>query len=266
MEYRRNEIRAGVFLLFSFVILVVMVFAVSDIQSLFKKKKDVKVIFAFSDGIEKNAPVRYSGMKIGKVKKVRVAPEQNDRIEVTLSVYSDTAVKKDTRAAIKTLGLVGGKYVELSGGGAQTGLLGDDEVLKGEESLKLEDLTKAALDVVGKLQNVAANLDRALGDPHLAKSLKATVGNLHEVSSNIRTMTSNKEEVADGLKQLPELLKKLDESAASLKALAQKSDAMVDENRKNINIMLENFRDITQNLKETTADVKEHPWKLIRKP
>jgi ABC-type transporter Mla subunit MlaD len=34
MEYRRNEIRAGVFLLVSFAILVVMIFAVSDIQSL----------------------------------------------------------------------------------------------------------------------------------------------------------------------------------------------------------------------------------------
>ena len=39
MEYRRSEIRAGAFLLTSFVILVVMVFAVSDVQSLFRKKK-----------------------------------------------------------------------------------------------------------------------------------------------------------------------------------------------------------------------------------
>ncbi len=266
MQYRRNEIRAGVFLLLSFVILVVMVFAVSDIKSLFKRKKEVRVVFAFSDGIEKNAPVRYSGMKIGKVENVRVAPEQNDRIELTLSVYSDTVVKTDTRAAIKTLGLVGGKYVELSGGSAESKPLGPKDVLRGEESLKMEDLTKAALDVVGKLQNIATNLNRALGDPELAKSLKTTVHNLQEVSANIKVMTSSKDEVAQGLKNLPELLKKLDDSATNLKTITEKSDKIVGDNRKNIDAMLQSFRDMAQNLKETTDDVKTHPWKLIRKP
>ncbi|OGW34264.1 MAG: hypothetical protein A2010_00075 [Nitrospirae bacterium GWD2_57_9] len=266
MEYRRTEIRAGIFLSLSFVMLVVMVFAVSDIQSLFKKKKEVTVLFSFSDGIEKNAPVRYSGMKIGKVESVRVAPEHNDQIEVLLSVYRDTVVKKDTRAAVKTLGIVGGKYVELSGGTREAKLLEPGEVLRGEESLKLEDLTKAALDVVGKLQNIATNLNRALGDPEMAKSLKTTVQNLQEATANIKVMTSNKEEVALALKNLPELLKKLDESAANLKAVTEKSDKLVGENRKNVDAMLQSFRDMAQNLKETTDDVKSHPWKLIRKP
>ncbi len=259
MEYRRNEIRAGIFLLVSFAILVVMVFAVSDIKNVFRKKKEVKVLFSFSDGIEKNAPVRYSGMKIGKVESVRVAPEHNDRIEVTLNVYSDTVIKQDTRASIKTLGLVGGKYVELSGGTPESRQLRDGEVLRGEESLKLEDLTKSALDVVAKLKNIATNLDRTLGDPALTKSLKATVENLQEVTANVKVMTSSKEEVAQGLKSLPELLKKLDENAANLKAITEKSDKILGDNKKNIDAMI-------QNLKETTDDVKSHPWKLIRKP
>jgi phospholipid/cholesterol/gamma-HCH transport system substrate-binding protein len=266
MEYRRSEIRAGVFLLLSFIILAVMVFAVSDIQSLFKKKKEVKVLFSFSDGVEKNAPVRYSGMKVGKVENVRVAPEHNDQVEMTLSVYRDTVIKQDTKAAIKTLGLVGGKYVELSSGTPEARPLGPDEALKGEESLKLEDLTKAAFTVVGKLTNIATNLDRMLGDPAISKSLKATVQNLQEVSANIKIMTSSKEEVAEGLKNLPELLKKLDESANNLKTITDKTDKLVGENRKNIDAMMESFRDMAKNLKETSEDVKAHPWKLLRKP
>ncbi|HUJ19503.1 MAG TPA: MlaD family protein [Nitrospirota bacterium] len=266
MDYRRTEIRAGIFLLLAFVILVIMVFAVSDVQSLFKKKKEVSVLFAFSDGIEKNAPVRYAGMKVGKVENVRVAPAQNDRIEVTLSVYSDTAIQKDTRAAIKTLGLVGGKYVELSGGTPGSSLLGPNESLVGEEPLKLEDVTKAALDVVAKLQNIATNLNRALGDPELARSLKTTVQNLQEASGNIKVMTASKDDVAQTLKNLPALVKKLDESATSLQALTKKTDALVGENKKNVDAMMQSLRDTAQNLKETTDDVKSHPWKLLRKP
>ncbi len=266
MEYRRSEIRAGVFLLLSFIIVVVMVFAVSDIQSLFKKKKEVKVMFTSSEGIEKNAPVRYSGMKVGKVERVRVATEQNEQIEVTLSVYQDTVIKQDTKAAIKTLGLVGGKYVELSSGTPQAPPLGPGEVLKGEEALKIEDLTKAAFDVVGKLTHIAGNLDKMLGDPALSNSLKATIKNLQEVSANIKVMTSNKEEVAQGLKNLPELLKKLDESATKLKALTEKSDKIVGDNKKNIDEMVEHFRDLGQNLKDASEKIKQEPWRLLRKP
>ena len=204
MEYRRQEIRAGVFLLFSFVVLAVMVFAVSDIKSLFKQKKEVKALFAFSDGIEKNAPVRYSGMKIGKVENVRVAPEQRTTIEVTLSVYSDTVIKKDARAAIKTLGLVGGKYVELSGripGGAAA--RARTRFCDGEEALKIEDMTKAALDVVAKLRNIATNLDHTLGDPATDPVAQDHDGKSAGGTANVKVMTSSKAEVAQGLKNLP---------------------------------------------------------------
>jgi len=266
MEYRRSEIRAGVFLLLSFAVLVVMVFAVSDIPSLFKKKKQVTVLFLFSDGIEKDAQVRLSGIKVGKVAKIRVAPERADKIELTLDVFSDTVIKGDAKAAIKSLGLVGGKYVELTAGTPQAPLLGPEGTIIGEESLKLDDLTKVAIDVAGKLRNIATNLDSLLGDPALAKSLKTTVQNLQEVSANIKVMTSSKEEVAQGLKNLPELLKKLDESANNLKALTEKSDKLVGENRKKVDDMVEHFRDMGKNLKDASEEIKQEPWKLLRKP
>lgn len=266
MEYRRQEIGAGIFLLVSFVIVVVMIFAVSDIQSLFRKKKDLKALFLYSDGIEKNAQVRFSGLKIGKVTHIRVAPEYGDKVELSLSVYSDTVIKKDTRAAIKTLGLVGGKYVELTGGSAKSPDLKPGDVLIGEESFKLEDLTKAGLEVVEKMKNIANNLNRMLGDPQTTKAIQAIVGNLQETSSNLKDMTAGKEEVAQGLKNLPEIMKKLDETTTNLKALTEKSDKLVGENSKKIDDTLENVRKMTQNLKDATEDVKKAPWKLLRKP
>jgi phospholipid/cholesterol/gamma-HCH transport system substrate-binding protein len=266
MDYRRSEIRAGIFLLASFLIFAIMVFAVSDVGSLFRRKKDVRVLFSFSDGIERKAPVRYSGMKIGTVKSVRVAPEHEDRIELTLRVYQDTVIKEDSRAAIKTLGLVGGKYVDITSGSPGAKPLAPGEVLHGEESLKIEDLTRAGLEVVQKLRKIADNLHGVLGDPAVAKSLKATISNLQEVSSNIKTMTSSKDEVAAALKTMPELLKKLDETATNLKNVTEKTDKVVGDNKKNIDATLENVKEMTKNLKETTEDVKKHPWKLLRKP
>ncbi|MFA5074402.1 MAG: MlaD family protein [Nitrospirota bacterium] len=266
MEYRRDEIRAGIFLLISFSILVVMVFAVSDIQSLFKKKKDIRVLFQYSDGIEMDAPVRFSGVKIGRIKNIRVAPELGDRAELTLSIYRDTVIKTDTKASIRTLGLVGGKYVELTGGSPQAKPLPPDAVLVGEESMKLEDITKIAVDVIARLNKIAENLDRVLGDPAIARSLRTTIQNLHETTDNIKVMTSSKEEVARGMKMLPDILKKLDESSNNLKAITERTDKLIGDNRKNIDLMIEGFTDMSKNLKEASEDVKRHPWKLLRKP
>lgn len=266
MEYRKNEIRAGIFLLTAFVVFAVMVFAVSDIQSLFKTKKWFKVQFTFSDGIEKNAQVRISGIKIGKVTDIRVVPDKGDLVELTLSVYDDAVIKEDAKAAIKSLGLVGGKYVELSGGTAAAKPLKQGAVLRGEESLKMDDLTKAGMDVVAKLRHIAENLDRVAGDPALAKSIKATVANLENATANVKTMTSSKEEVALALKSLPGLIKKLDESVANLRDLSDKTDALMGENRKQIDATMDNVRDLTNNVKEFTAEVKREPWKLLRKP
>ncbi len=243
-----------------------MVFAVSDIQSLFKKKKEMHLLFQYSDGIEKNAQVRYSGIKIGKVTNIRMAPEFGDKIELTLSIYSDAVIKSDTKAAIKTLGLVGGKYVELTGGTPQAKELAPGGTLMGEESFKLEDLAKAGLEVVAKLKNVANNLDRMLGDPATTKSIKTIVQNLQDTTENIKVMTSSKEEIAQGLKNLPAILKKLEDTTATLKTITEKADNLVGDNRKKIDDTLENVTQITQNIKELTAEVKKAPWKLIRKP
>ncbi len=266
MDYKRSEIGAGIFLVVSFCILTVMVFAVSDIQSLFKKKKEMHILFHYSDGIEKNAQVRYSGIKIGKVSNIRAAPEYGDKVELTISVYSDAVIKTDTRAAIKTLGLVGGKYVELTGGTPQAQELAQGGTLTGEESFKLEDLTKAGLEVVAKLKNIANNLDHILGDPATSKNIKLIVKNLQDTTENIKVMTASKEEITQGLKNLPAITKKLDETTTSLKTLTEKADSLVGDNKKKIDDTLANVREITENIKEMTAEVKKAPWKLIRKP
>jgi len=270
MEYKKNEIRAGVFLLASFVIFVVMIFAVSDVGSLFKKRKDVKAYFSLSDGIEKNAQVRLAGIKIGKVTGIRVAPERKGQVELTLSIYDDAAVKEDSQASIKTLGLVGGKYVELTTGSPDAALIKPGGIIEGEESFKMEDLTKAGLEVVGKLRHIAASMDRLVGDPALARNIKSAVQNVQDVTANVKELTAslneNKASLTDSLKRLPDITKKLDETLANLKALSEKSDATLADNRKQIDAAMANVKEISQNVKELTDEVKKHPWKLLRKP
>jgi phospholipid/cholesterol/gamma-HCH transport system substrate-binding protein len=273
MEYRKNEIRAGVLILTAFVVGVVMLFSVSDLQGIFKKRTQYKVLFSSNDGLEKHANVRISGIRIGRVSDMRVVPELGNKVELTLDVYSDAVIKDDVKVSIKTLGLVGKKYVDISGGSPNAKPLAPGAVLYGEESLKLEDLTRMAMDVADRLKGVAQNVEkivrnveRTVGDPALAKNVKGAVQNVNDITENVKVMTASKDEVAQTLKNLPELLKKVDAAVANLKEITDKADTIVGENRKNVDATMANVKEITQNLKDLTADVKSHPWKLIRKP
>jgi len=273
MEYRKNEIRAGILLLTSFAIAVVMLFAVSDLQGMFKKRKEYKVLFQSNEGLEKNANVRISGIRIGRVSNMRVVPELGGKVELTLDVFDEAVIKEDMKVSIKTLGLVGKKYVDFSGGTPGSKPLKPGATLYGEESLKMEDLTRMGLEVVNKLKGVAQNIEkivqnveRTVGDPVLSKNIKGAVQNVNDITENVKVMTASKDEVAKTLKELPELMKKVDASVANLKEITEKTDKMMGENRKNIDDTLANVKEISSNVKDLTEKMKKDPWILIRKP
>src|SRR5260370_24365298 len=72
--------------------------------------------FKFAGGVQAGAPVRYGGMLVGKVQKVRVDPGNSTRIEIAMTVRQDAPLKTDSVAQISTLGPRPDKHIELSTG------------------------------------------------------------------------------------------------------------------------------------------------------
>ena len=75
---------------------------------------------AYSDesvsGLNLNAPVKYNGVEVGKVQEIRLDPANPERVNLLFAIERGTPIKVDTVAVLKTQGLTGIAYVELSGG------------------------------------------------------------------------------------------------------------------------------------------------------
>jgi phospholipid/cholesterol/gamma-HCH transport system substrate-binding protein len=67
-------------------------------------------------GLNLDAPVRYRGVVVGRVRKMALAPANVQLVQLTLDIERNTPVKQNTVAVLRVQGLTGIAYVELSGG------------------------------------------------------------------------------------------------------------------------------------------------------
>ena len=67
-------------------------------------------------GLNVDAPVKYLGVDVGKVDRIELDPENSRQVRLLFLIEHGTPIKQDSEAVLKTQGLTGIAYVELSGG------------------------------------------------------------------------------------------------------------------------------------------------------
>jgi phospholipid/cholesterol/gamma-HCH transport system substrate-binding protein len=80
----------------------------------------VQAEFPNAGGLQDGAAVELAGVKIGRVTSVTLTDTY--RAHVTLHILPTIALQEDSRAAIKSKGLIGERYVEISPGKGTTSL------------------------------------------------------------------------------------------------------------------------------------------------
>ncbi|RLK50171.1 phospholipid/cholesterol/gamma-HCH transport system substrate-binding protein [Alkalispirillum mobile] len=66
-------------------------------------------------GLNVSAPVRYHGVDVGRVQGISLNPEHPDEVRVVISVEEGVPVGRETVATIRSQGLTGISFIELSG-------------------------------------------------------------------------------------------------------------------------------------------------------
>jgi phospholipid/cholesterol/gamma-HCH transport system substrate-binding protein len=139
--------------------------------------------FKFAGGLQPGAPVRFGGMAVGKVDRVRVDPGNSTRIEIRILIARDAPVKIDSQAKISTLGALSDNYIEISTGSERTALAPPDSALQSAEAFGLPQLADAAQAMLPDLQQALRKLNQNLDD------LQVTLGRANDLL-NDRNRTS----------------------------------------------------------------------------
>ena len=109
----------------------------------------VKASFENVEGVGAGSDVMLSGIKIGSVSKVSI---DNDAFKAILDIHLNKDIKlpKDSRFAVSTSGLLGGKYIAVVPGGDDENLKSGDVIKNTQSSINLEEL-------IGKLMYSMTN-------------------------------------------------------------------------------------------------------------
>jgi phospholipid/cholesterol/gamma-HCH transport system substrate-binding protein len=146
-------------------------------------------------GLNLDATVKYLGVDVGKVRTIRLNPSNPQEVQLIFAIEQGTPIKEDTEAVLKTQGLTGIAYVELSGGTPDspplTAAPGQYPIIHTKPSLSTR-LENILTTVLAKLDRTAANVN-ALFDDENREEVKKILTNASVVMS---TIASQKAEIA----------------------------------------------------------------------
>ena len=150
-------------------------------------------------GLNLNAPVKYNGVDVGKVREIRLDPGNPERVNLLFAIERGTPIKEDTVAVLKTQGLTGIAYVELSGGARDAPLLratagSEYPVIRTKPSLSAR-LENVLTNVLAKLDSTSNNINAILSDENRAAFKSA----LADIAAVARTVAARKETLDAGI-------------------------------------------------------------------
>ena len=167
-------------------------------------------------GLNLNAPVKYTGVDVGKVQEIRLDPGNPKRVNLLFAIERGTPIKEDTEAVLKTQGLTGIAYVELSGGAADAPLLRATEgsaypQIRTKPSLGAR-LENVLTSVLAKLDSTSNNINAILSDENRVAFTSA----LADIAAVARTVAARKDTLDAGMANAARTFKNTSGATAQL--------------------------------------------------
>jgi phospholipid/cholesterol/gamma-HCH transport system substrate-binding protein len=198
---RAQRIRLGIFVVASVGILLALFVAVVG-TTLWTDRDNYQVRYRISvSGLEIGAPVKYNGVRVGRVESIKIDPKQVSHTLVAISLEAGTPVKENTRAVLNVQGITGLKFIELIGGTSEAPTISPDSEIEAGTSV-VDKLTGQAENISIKAELLINQLLDLTGDGNraLVTDVLERAGSL--MNTLDKTITKNSDEIDSLMKGL----------------------------------------------------------------
>lgn len=257
METKVNYAVIGAFVLVLGAVLVAGVLWLAS-GGAFQKKFDLYLAIEDESvaGLNLNAPVKYNGVDVGKVRQIELDPANPERVILLFAIERGTPIKEDTVAVLKTQGLTGIAYVELSGGGKDALPLqitagNQYPVIRTKPSLAAR-LENVLTSVLAKLDSTSNNINALLSDANRA----AFTSTLADIATVARTIAARKDAIDAGMVNAARTLENSSRITAQLEPVVKRIGSGADAIEKMGNEVARTSASAGKTVNAIGADVK----------
>ncbi len=139
-------------------------------------------------GLNPKAPVKYNGVDVGQVERIWLDAQNPQRVNLRFQIERGTPIKVDTVATLKTQGLTGIAFVELSGGTGESPALTsrdglDHPVIQTKPSLSTR-LENVLTNVLAQLDSTSTTINDVLS-PANRQAFSSALADIASVARTI---------------------------------------------------------------------------------
>ncbi len=290
-----QKLKLGIFIILGTLLLIAALYSIGNRQNLFGRNIKLNALFSNVNGLQLGNNVRYSGIDIGTVSKIKMESDTVILVEMLIKEDIRSHIRKDAIATIGSDGLVGNMIINIvpREGKSPTVISGD--TISTYSRIRTDDmlttlnvtnenaalLTAELLKITSKIIDGKGTLGMLITDSIMANDLKQTIFQLKmtstrasqtvkELNDYISTL-SEKKSVANilltdsisGLK-MENIVANLEESSIEIVDITESLGKVLDdiENGKGALNYLSTDETLVKNIDSTITNIKESTQKF----
>ncbi|MDI1471399.1 MAG: outer membrane lipid asymmetry maintenance protein MlaD [Thermodesulfovibrio sp.] len=138
MKRENLEIAVGIFVLIGIIALGYLSFKLGKIEFLSGGYYTLYAEFDKVGGIKKGSVVEIAGVPVGSVEKVTINERYHAVVEIR--ILNSIKLPEDSIASVRTKGLIGEKYIQITPGGSEQYLAQGGKIRETESSIDIEEV------------------------------------------------------------------------------------------------------------------------------
>lgn len=235
MKNAGAEIKVGLFVLAGIIILTYMSVKVGKFDFGRKKGYEIFAYFDNASGLNIDVPVEIAGIEVGRVKDIGL---ERRKAKITMRIAPDTSIPSDSKAFIRTKGILGDKFIQIIPGKPESPPIKDGErIVDTYTPTDIDQLINTIGEVALDIRKVSRSLGNVLGG-------KEGEDKMRQILDNITTSTASLNRIIeDNEKRISSLLINFSEFSKDIKDVS--------------NANKEYINRIVIDIKETTTQLKE---------
>lgn len=239
------EAKVGTFVLAGLIFLATAIFLLGDYT--FEKRYPIYVTFHDVASLAQSAPIKLSGVEIGQVKDIIL---DGNLAKVVGSVREGVDIYKDATFEIGSTGIIGTKFLQISQGHPQAGVIEAGSKIAGTDAVSIE---KALAKALGSFDTLLSGFNGEGKVGSLGHNLNDTVAHMRDLTANLNDLVETSRPHLEGA------LSRADSISEKLDALLAKSNQMMaglSTDKGAVGAMIHDEK-VKADVKQTISDFKE---------